>query len=67
MYLFNARSEGKLNPKNEMHYKGVMGIFKMPSFRTAIQELEMLRYDKKKGEGMAKPGVNRMAAVKQVV
>ena len=25
------------------------------------------RYDKKKGEGMAKPGVNRMAAVKQVV
>ena len=26
----------------------------------------ILRYDKKKGEGMAKPGVNRMAAVKQV-
>ena len=25
------------------------------------------RYDKKKGEGMAKPGVNRMAAVKQVI
>ena len=28
---------------------------------------ETPRYDKKKGEGMAKPGVNRMAAVKQVI
>ena len=28
---------------------------------------EIPRYDKKKGEGMAKPGVNRMAAVKQVL
>jgi len=26
---------------------------------------EQFKYDKKKGEGMAKPGVNRMAAVKQ--
>jgi putative SOS response-associated peptidase YedK len=37
MYLFNARSEGKLNPENDPNYRGEMGIFGMPAFRSAIK------------------------------
>ncbi|HZG01268.1 MAG TPA: SOS response-associated peptidase [Chitinophagales bacterium] len=36
MFLFNARAEGKLNPANDPNYDGENGIFKMPSFRSAI-------------------------------
>ncbi|MBK8444984.1 MAG: SOS response-associated peptidase family protein [Sphingobacteriales bacterium] len=39
MYLFNARSEGKLNETNDTHYRHAAkaGIYEMPSFRGAVQ------------------------------
>lgn len=37
MYLFNARTEGKLNEENDPCYKGEYGIFKMPSFREPVK------------------------------
>ncbi len=42
MYLFNARSEGKLNPDNRTDYRGELGIFSMPAFRKAIQHRAVL-------------------------
>lgn len=37
LFLFNARSEGKLNPENDSNYTGDKGIFQMPSFRESIK------------------------------
>lgn len=42
MYLFNARSEGDLNPDNMPDYAGVKGIFQKPAFQKPIRSQRCL-------------------------
>jgi len=59
MYLINARSEGDLNPENEVGYHGPMGIASKPSFRTSIRSRRCLVIANGYIEGPEKEKLNK--------
>lgn len=59
MYLINARSEGDLNPSNELNYHGPLGIINKPSFRTAIRSRRCLVIASGYIEGPEKERLNK--------
>lgn len=59
MYLINARSEGDLNPENDVNYSGQLGIVNKPSFRTSIRSKRCLVIANGYIEGPEKERLNK--------
>jgi len=59
MYLINARSEGDLNPENDVNYSGQLGIQNKPSFRTSIRSRRCLVIANGYIEGPEKERLNK--------
>lgn len=59
MYLINARSEGDMNPENDVNYSGPLGIVNKPSFRTSIRSKRCLVIANGYIEGPEKERLNK--------